>query len=52
MARSKSIFIRVSKEEKEAIEILAGRRGLSVSAYVRSIIMDIFYEHKKKGAGE
>ena len=50
--RNVQITIRVSRDERQAFDILARRKGLTVSAYVRMIIMDLYFLHKRKGSGD
>jgi predicted DNA binding CopG/RHH family protein len=50
MQREKAILVRLSKQEKTIFEIMAGKKGLKIAAYIRMIILDLYYESKKEHA--
>ena len=46
MDRVKTIVVRLSKEEKEIFAIMAQKKGLPISQYIRSLILDKYWEIK------
>lgn len=44
--RSERIALKVTQEEKRAIEQLAESRGLNMSAYVRLVLSDLVKQEK------
>jgi predicted DNA binding CopG/RHH family protein len=47
MERQKTILIRCSKEEKAIIRLMADKKGLPIATYIRSLIVNLYYEGKK-----
>jgi predicted DNA binding CopG/RHH family protein len=50
MPREKAILVRLSKEEKSIFEIMAGKKGLNIAAYLRMIVLGLYYQEKKENA--
>lgn len=48
MDRKETIVVRLSKDEKNIFEIMAGKKGLPVATYIRTLIITSYYEGKKE----